>query len=412
MKYKVTAPAHCENISIGLPSSKSISNRAIILNALSYTPELPHNLSDCDDTRVMINAFNSDSAVFDIGAAGTSMRFLTAYLSKIAGVWEITGSERMKNRPIGTLVNALREVGANIEYLEKEGYPPLKITGRALKGGEIELNGGISSQFISALLMIGPAMRDGLTINLTGNVISVPYIKMTLSMMKSFGIESTWTDNKITIAPQSYRETDYFVESDWSAASYWYEIAVLSGTGFTLKGLKKESLQGDSKIADYFKLLGIDTVYNNDEVTLVYNEAIRNKNEDFVYHIDLSGQPDLAQTLVVCCAMTDTRFRFEGLQTLKIKETDRIEALKKELLKLGYVVRDIDDSVMEWDGTKTEPCKKPVIDTYEDHRMAMAFAPAAFRFSNLYINHPGVVSKSYPRYWDDLRKAGFILTEA
>ena len=392
MRYKVIAPDRCNNINVGLPASKSISNRAIILNALSYSPELPHNLSDCDDTRVMLNAFNSDSSVFDIGAAGTSMRFLTAYLSKIAGIWEITGSERMKNRPIGILVNALRELGANIEYIEKEGYPPLKITGKALKGGEITLDGGISSQFISALLMIGPTMRDGLTLNLTGNIISIPYIKMTLSMMEYFGIKSQWKDNIIKIAPQSYSETDYFVESDWSAASYWYEIATLSKSGFTLKGLQKNSLQGDSRIAEFFKPLGIETEYTQEGVILKYNESLISGEKGYVYNLDLSNQPDLAQTLVVCCALTDTAFRFTGLQTLKIKETDRIEALKKELLKLGYIITDHDNSILEWDGSKCEPQEKPVIDTYEDHRMAMAFAPACFKFNNLYINHPHVVT--------------------
>ena len=272
------SPSRLINTSIKLPASKSISNRALILNALSYTSELPENLSDCDDTRVMIEAFNSNSSKFDIGAAGTSMRFMTAYLSKIGGIWEITGSERMKNRPIGVLVNALREVGANIEYLEKEGYPPLRITGRALKGGEIELDGSVSSQFISAMLMIAPTMMNGLKLILKGNIISVPYIKMTLSMMKTFGIESIMEGNTISIAPQEYKETPYFVESDWSAASYWYEIVSLSDNGrIMLEGLKKESLQGDSKVAQYFKKLGVETKYTDEGAmifSVVYYKAL------------------------------------------------------------------------------------------------------------------------------------------
>ena len=409
MRYKITAPDSINCPAIKLPSSKSISNRALILNALSYTPELPKNLSDCDDTRVMIEAFNSNSSKFDIGAAGTSMRFMTAYLSKIGGVWEITGSERMKNRPIGTLVNALRELGANIEYLEKEGYPPLKITGKALKGGEINLDGSVSSQFISALLMIAPTMMEGLKLNLTGNVISVPYIKMTLAMMSSFGIESRWEGNTITIKPQDYKETDYFVESDWSAASYWYEIISLAPKGCVkLYGLEKDSLQGDSKIAEFFKPLGVETKFTKDGVELIKSESI---NDTELFSLDLSSQPDLAQTLVVTCVMKNIHFRFTGLQTLKIKETDRIEALKNELLKLGYVLKDYDNSILEWRGEMTESQTNPVIDTYEDHRMAMAFAPAAFKFPHLMINHPGVVTKSYPTYWRDLAEAGFVIYE-
>lgn len=402
MIYRITAPQHI-NGQINLPASKSISNRALILNALSYSPYLPQNLSDCDDTRVMVNAFNSNTNTFDIGAAGTAMRFLTAFLSKIGGVWYITGSERMKNRPIGILVEALRQCGAHIEYTEKEGYPPLKITGKALTGGELTLEGGISSQFISALLMIAPTMQKGLTLHLTGKIISVPYIRMTLAMLKRFGIESHWENNTIKIAPQNFIESDYIVESDWSAASYWYEIvALMSQAKVDLIGLQDVSLQGDAQIAKFFHHLGVNTLFSEKAAHLNKVPSTTNRMD-----LDLTNQPDLAQTLVVTCALKGIPFRFSGLQSLKIKETDRIEALKNELRKLGYLICDSDGSILEWNGEKCTAEQEPLIETYEDHRMAMAFAPAAITFGSILIHHPEVVSKSYPHFWNDLEKMGF-----
>lgn len=406
MNYQISAPSHF-HIQVKLPASKSISNRALILSALSYSPYLPENLSDCDDTRVMIEAFDSNSNRFDIGAAGTSMRFLTAFLSKIGGVWEITGSERMQNRPIGVLVDALRSCGAQIEYLGKEGYPPLKITGRALKGGELTLNGGISSQYISALLMIAPTMMEGLTLRLTGKIISVPYIRMTLGMLDRFGIRAEWQGDTIRIRPQEFRGVRFRVESDWSAASYWYEMAALAQDAeITLSGLDEKSLQGDARIAEFFRPLGVTTTFTPEGVILRRSEVEVDRME-----LDLSDQPDLAQTLVVTCALKNIPFRFTGLESLKIKETDRIVALRDELRKLGYLITDRDNSVLEWNGERCEAEKGAVIATYEDHRMAMAFAPAALLHDNLVIADPGVVSKSYPAYWEDLKKAGFTIRE-
>lgn len=406
MTYELIASQPVKS-TVTLPASKSISNRALILNALSYSPHTPQNLSDCDDTRVMVEAFDSAGNKFDIGAAGTSMRFLTAFLSKIGGVWEITGSERMKNRPIGILVEALRTLGAQIEYLEKEGFPPLRITGRALRGGDLEMNGNVSSQFISAILMIAPTMRDGLTLRLKGEIISTPYIKMTLGMMAEFGIRSEWEGNTIRIEPQDYKEIPYVVESDWSAASYWYEIASLApGSDIFLKGLREESLQGDSAIAGFFKPLGVETEYLADGVRLTSKESTCGR-----YELDLTDQPDLAQTLVVTCALKGIPFKITGLQTLKIKETDRILALKQELAKLGYLVTDSEDRILEWNGERTTVTAEPAIDTYEDHRMAMAFAPAALAYGPIRINEPKVVSKSYPSFWKDLKEAGFEIIE-
>ena len=247
MKYLIKAPEERLRASVQLPASKSISNRALILNALSYSPYDIQNLSDCDDTEVMVKALNSDSRDFDIKAAGTAMRFLTAFLSKIVGEWTITGTERMKNRPIKLLVDALNSLGARIEYMEKEGYPPLRIFGSALQGGEISLAGGVSSQYISALLMIAPLMENGLTLHLEGNIISRPYINLTLQLMEQFGVKATWNGQTIKILPQEYKPIRFTVESDWSAASYWYTIMALSKNAeIELLGLFKNSLQGDA----------------------------------------------------------------------------------------------------------------------------------------------------------------------
>lgn len=406
MNYVIHAPAASWKTSVQLPASKSICNRALILNALSYSPYEIQNLSDCDDTDVMVKALNSNDSHFDVKAAGTAMRFLTAFLSKVVGEWTITGTERMKNRPIRILVDALNAVGAKIEYLEKEGFPPLRIMGSALQGGEISLDGGVSSQYISALLMIAPLMEKGLTLHLQGKVISKPYIHLTLQLMKQYGVESEWVGSTIKVAPQSYRPLPYTVESDWSAASYWYEMMALSQQAeIELKGLFKESLQGDAAGAKLFAQLGVATDYKAGGVVLRKNGNVCQK---LIY--DFVNEPDLAQTFVTTCAFMDIPFRFTGLQSLKIKETDRIEALKCELRKLGYVLTDTNGSILEWHGERCEPEAHPVITTYEDHRMAMAFAPASLvRKEGIEIAHPEVVSKSYPHFWENLESAGFVV---
>lgn len=393
------------NVSINLPASKSISNRALILNALAYSPYDIQNLSDCDDTRVTVKALDSNDRMFDIGAAGTAMRFLTAFLSKTVGEWVITGSERMKQRPIKLLVDALNSLGARIEYIEKEGYPPLRIFGSALTGGEIKLNGGISSQYISALMMIAPYMQNGLKIILEGNVISVPYIEMTMRMMTEFGAIVEFKDNTISIEPQTYNPIQYKVESDWSAASYWYEILSLVGSGEVfLRGLNKNSFQGDSKVAELFEQLGVKTEYKPEGVLLTpTGKAVSRFEYDFV------NQPDLAQTFAVTCCLKGIPFNFRGLQTLKIKETDRIAALINELDKLGFILTEPAEGQLAWDGEKSstnlfeEKATIPSISTYEDHRMAMAFAPAAI-VTPVIIEEPQVVTKSYPNFWNDIEK--------
>ena len=407
MQIKVTAPAKIHT-TIQLPSSKSISNRALIINALGNGTHHPENLSDCDDTRVMIRALNDDKETIDIMAAGTAMRFLTAYLSVTPGTRIITGTERMQQRPIQVLVNALRELGADIEYVANDGFPPLRITGRELRKDTISLPGNVSSQYISALLMIAPVLTNGLTIRLTGDIISRPYINLTLQLMNDFGVRAEWTDDhRLKVEPQAYHSTPFYVESDWSAASYWYQIVALSKEAeVTLPGLFKDSYQGDSQVAGIFRSLGVETIYKDKTVILKKNgKSVERLDYDFI------NQPDLAQTFVVTCALLNIPFRFSGLQSLKIKETDRMAALITEMRKLGYILHETDGSVLSWEGERCTTEEHPAIDTYEDHRMAMAFAPTCLALPEILINNPQVVSKSYPRYWEDLRQAGFIIKE-
>ena len=407
MQIKVTAPAKIHT-TIQLPSSKSISNRALIINALGNGTHHPENLSDCDDTRVMIRALNDDKETIDIMAAGTAMRFLTAYLSVTPGERTITGTARMQQRPIQVLVNALRELGADIEYVANDGFPPLRITGRELRKDTISLPGNVSSQYISALLMIAPVLTNGLTIRLTGDIISRPYINLTLQLMNDFGVRAEWTDDhRLKVEPQAYHSIPFYVESDWSAASYWYQIVALSKEAeVTLPGLFKDSYQGDSQVAGIFRSLGVETIYKDKAVILKKNgKSVERLDYDFI------NQPDLAQTFVVTCALLNIPFRFSGLQSLKIKETDRMAALITEMRKLGYILHETDGSVLSWEGERCTTEEHPAIDTYEDHRMAMAFAPTCLALPEILINNPQVVSKSYPRYWEDLRQAGFIIKE-
>lgn len=414
-RYKITAPRQLNAI-VSLPASKSISNRALIIYALSGGHLLPHNLSDCDDTEVILDALRYMPQEINIKAAGTAMRFMTAYLSVMRGTHVITGTERMKHRPIRILVDALRELGADIEYVGEEGYPPLRITGRSLQGGMLEIDGNVSSQYISALLMIGPVLEKGLEVRLAGDIISKPYIDLTLWMMREFGADAEWTaGDTITVRPQPYKNREYFIENDWSGASYWYEMVALTGSRDTevkLSGLMDGSKQGDSIVRYIFSLLGVKTTFETKEtnkpqtVTLKCNGRCVPKLEyDFV------NAPDLAQTVVATCVAKGVPFHFKGLATLKIKETDRIEALKREMRKLGYVLEDRNDSELIWNGERCEPSMEAGIDTYEDHRMALAFAPMALKHDGIVINNPQVVTKSYPYFWQGLQEAGFVIEE-
>ena len=411
MKIRITPPASID-AQILLPASKSISNRALIINALAKGTHPLENLSDCDDTQVMLRALQAQPGeTIDIMAAGTAMRFLTAYFSVTPGSRIITGTQRMKQRPIGILVDALRELGANIEYVENEGFPPLRIEGTTLTKSHISLPGNISSQYISALLMIAPTLENGLQITLTGDIISRPYIDLTLQLMKDFGAQASWVnDHELKVEPQPYRSTPYYIEGDWSAASYWHEIVALSKDAtITLPSLFRKSYQGDSKMADQFALLGARTSYKENGITILKPKMV-DISQAIHVNLDFTNQPDLAQTFVVTCSLQNITFRFTGLQTLKIKETDRIAALICEMKKLGYVLHEAEDSILYWNGERCERSGE-AIDTYEDHRMAMAFAPACLVMDNICINNPQVVSKSYPHYWDDLKAAGFIIKE-
>ena len=412
MQYNIIAPKAL-NQTIKLPASKSISNRAMIIHALSGSNVLPDNLSDCDDTEVIIQALQNNPYEINIKAAGTAMRFMTAFLATRNGEEHvITGTERMKHRPIGVLVDALRHLGADITYVGEEGFPPLCIKGGKLEGGLLEVPGNISSQYVSALLMIGPMLSNGLTLRLKGDIISRPYIDLTLCMMREFGAIADWSDYEtITVQAQRYKERAYYIESDWSAASYWYEMIALSKEAddeVRLEGLMDGSKQGDSSVRYIFSLLGVKTTFDTTEEGVPTTVTLRHSGRCVPrLEYDFVNSPDLAQTFVVCCCMLGVRFHFRGLATLKIKETDRIEALKTEMRKLGFVLHDVNNSELYWDGERCEPQQDAAIDTYEDHRMALAFAPAVFRLDHLCINNPQVVSKSYPNYWEDLIKAGF-----
>lgn len=410
MTYKITAPKSI-NKTIKLPASKSISNRAVIMMALSGSNTMPENMSDCDDTEVVVRALKTMPETIDIGAAGTAMRFMTAYLSVTDGTHTLTGTERMKHRPIQILVDALRMLGADIEYVGAEGYPPLRISGHKLSGGFLEMEGDVSSQYISALLLIAPTFENGLTLKLKGEIVSRPYIDLTIHVMHEFGIKVDWSDvDTISVAHQSYGDFPYVIENDWSAASYWYEILAFlddRDSVVTLPGLKDGSRQGDSAVRYLFSMLGVKTAFNSngDAVLTRHHRTLPRMDYNFI------NQPDLAQTLVVTCALLNIPFHFTGLDSLRIKETDRIKALKIELRKLGYVLSDNNGKELAWTGTRCPATPYPVIDTYEDHRMAMAFAPAAIILGEIRINNPEVVTKSYPRYWDDLKSAGFQIEE-
>ena len=419
---------------VALPASKSISNRALLLAALSGSPVSDlTNISDCDDTRAMLSALATGDTTIDIGAAGTAMRFLTAWLSlatshddcPAAAPHLLTGSPRMCQRPIGVLVDALRELGAQIEYAGSEGFPPLSITPARLHGGCLTLRGDVSSQYVSALLMIAPLLAEGLTLTLTGTVASRPYIEMTLAMMRHFGAEAAWTDERtISVKPRHYSPQAYTIESDWSAASYWYAIVLLSDNEHetaTLKGLFDVSLQGDSDQRELFKLLGVESMPFSQGTRDPRVNIARRPAQTERIEWDFTRMPDLVQTFAVACAMKGVPFRFTGVQSLRIKETDRIAALQRELDKLGVTLENEGDEVIAWQGPLKQPAASvpylqpkagTAIDTYADHRMAMAFAPAAMVLGSITINDAEVVTKSYPRFWQDLEAAGFEIVKS
>ena len=412
MQYNITKPDRFLKGEVTLPSSKSISNRVLIINSLSYSPYSIENLSDSDDTSVLEKVLNSNTSHFDIGHAGTAMRFLTAFLSKIAGEWTVTGSQRMQQRPIGILVDALRKLGASIEYLGEDGFPPLRILGSALTGTEIALDGSISSQYISALLMIAPTIRGGMTLKLLNRITSKPYIELTLQLMKQFGVEYTWIGNEIRIEEQHYKPIKFEVEADWSGASYWYAMAALSDEcDLSLKGLRLKSLQGDSTQSEWFReYFGVYSVQEGNDVRLTKIDVPTPRNIE----INFIENPDIAQTFAVLAVCKKIPFHFSGLLTLKIKETDRILALQNEISKLGAILTEPTSGDLVWNGAIETNLvhDPPVVKTYHDHRMALAFAPASMVYPQVIIDDPLVITKSYPGYWNDLKKVGFEIEES
>ena len=400
---------------IELPASKSVSNRALLLQALC--PEKRHtiaNLAECDDTNHMLQGIEAKlrgETVIDIGATGTAMRFLTAYLAISEGETTITGSERMQQRPIGTLVEALRKLGADISYTNKEGYPPLRIRGRKLQGGSLEIEAGISSQYISALLMIAPCLAEGLTLRLKGNIASRTYIELTLDLMRKYGAVAEWVDEQtIRVSPGTYEDIPLTVEADWSAASYWYELAAIAvhlghDVDITLPALIPNSRQGDRVVAALFEPLGVKTSYTDEGARLSMDKGEWPRDYS-QFEWDFTHCPDIAQTLAVTYCLLGVPYIFKGVHSLRIKETDRVAALIAELHKLGFELSAKGDELLLWNGARCNPEVSPVIATYDDHRMAMTFAPAALCYGGIEIEHPEVVTKSYPTFWEDLKKIG------
>ncbi|OBQ57387.1 3-phosphoshikimate 1-carboxyvinyltransferase [Tamlana sp. s12] len=393
--------------SIQITGSKSESNRLLLLQAL-YPEFQLENVSNSDDSNLMTNALSASEEIVDIHHAGTAMRFLTAYFSIQEGRETIlTGSKRMKERPIKILVEALQSLGAEISYVENEGFPPIKITGKKLLKNKVSLNANVSSQYISALLLIASKLENGIELTLEGEITSVPYIKMTLALLDEIGVESSFEGNVISVQPNTKALTPktLTVESDWSSASYYFSIVALSdiGTEVTISSYKENSLQGDSALIDIYKSFGVSATFNGNALT-IKKEGL----DDGRLHLDLRNAPDIAQTIAVSCFALGMPCYLTGLHTLKIKETDRLVALKTEIEKLGGEVRITDDSLHLKGSSEAKSLVS--IATYNDHRMAMAFAPLALKVP-IIIEDAMVVSKSYPTFWDDLTTLGFEITK-
>ncbi len=379
------------------------------MSALSKGKIKLKNLSQSDDSIIMNEIINSKNKLKNAGHAGTVMRFMTAYLSVIKGDHILTGTERMKNRPIGELVKSLRLLGAQISYLEKEGFPPLEITGKNLNGGSIEINSGISSQYISALLMIGPYLKNGLILKLTGDTISSSYIDLTLNLMKMAGALVERKGNQISVLATEYKPCNLEIEADWSAASYWFSIAGLAADSqIYLPFLQLKSYQGDAAITRIFAELGVQSEFTNQGLKLKSIPVNIRK-----FRFDFRNNPDMVQTFIPYCIARGIPFEFSGCRTLRIKETDRVHALYTELKKFKVLLKFSEDGeFISWDGKTLPDWDLQVkIDTWDDHRMALGLAPLVIKTGSLVINDPDVVSKSYPGFWKDLQKAGFLIEE-
>jgi 3-phosphoshikimate 1-carboxyvinyltransferase len=399
------------NTNLQISGSKSETNRLLVLQAL-YPNLVLENTSNSDDSEVMLNALQnfqlptSNFQLVDVHHAGTAMRFLTAYFAIQEGKEVVlTGSARMKERPIKILVDALNQLGAEITYEEQEGFPPLRIKGKKLSKSKVTLQANLSSQYISALLLIAPKLENGLELTLEGEITSVSYIKMTLALLNEIGVETSFVENKIIVKPQSaIQNLKFTIESDWSSASYWYSIVAFSDLGFqvTLSSYKENSLQGDSALVEIYKNFGVETIFNDKNITLHKVENLK----PATLNLELNTCPDIAQTIAVTCFGLGISCQLTGLQTLKIKETDRLEALKTELTKLGATISVTNNSLTLEQSENIKPNIR--ISTYQDHRMAMAFAPLAVKVP-IIIEDAEVVSKSYPAFWEDVKQIGFTI---
>lgn len=408
MKLQLTAPQQLQ-ATVPLPASKSLSNRALTIAALCGGGPQVLNAALCDDTAVMVDALARGNGDINVGATGTAMRFLTAYFATREGaIVTLDGVERMRQRPIGPLVDALRSLGAHIEYLGQEGFPPLHITGQAMHGGHVSMPGGVSSQFASAVMMILPTLGGG-DIVLTGDIVSMPYIHMTAAVMREMGADVDITGNRITVGT-AYAGQDFMVEADWSAAAPWYALAaVMPGSALSLEGLAPGSIQGDAQLVELGRKLGIATRFDARGATLDTSHFIGCCCSCFA---DMSATPDLVPSWTVLMCLLERSFRMTGVRTLHHKESDRVEALRSELAKLGYVIKVESEDAISWYGERTaRPAEPPVINAHGDHRMAMAFAPAAVRFPGLVIEQADAVAKSYPSFWRHLQQGGFTVTQ-
>ena len=425
MVYRISKPNQSLKGTVYLTSSKSESNRVLLIQALCKQRFRTTNLSDAQDTQMLAEILKSETSSehsralnklevevnYYTGPGGTTIRFLAAFFATREGTRILSGSERMNQRPIKPLVDALNALGAEITYLGTEGCPPIKIVGKKLKGGELVLDASISSQFITALLLIAPTLEKGLTIRLNGRIVSRSYIKMTLKVLEHFGVKCSWHGNIISIPHQEYQGWDYHIESDWSAASYWYEMAALAHeVDLKIKGLRRKSIQGDSVTADLFRFFGVTTEFIDDGVRLK-----KTNYHPYSLGFDFSDYPDIVQTAAVVASILKIDVQFNGLHTLRKKETNRIDALKNELKKIGVVVEETGEAGIKISFAEKKE-KEPVLSdlefkTYHDHRMAMAFAPLALVYPEIKIVDPSVVKKSYPDFWNDIKVLGFDISE-
>ena len=404
MDFLISHTSKSINADLILPPSKSISNRALIIQALCQSKPKLLNLSQSSDTQSLVQALQTTSKTIDIGDAGTSMRFITAYLSMQEGSYILTGSDRMKERPIGHLVEALNSIGADINYLEKDGFPPLAINGKAIEGGKVDISTSVSSQFVSALLLIAPTLKKGLLLSLKGELLSKPYIKMTLEIMRYFGIQSSWTNNTIQVEPQNYVSKDLKVESDWSALAFILQAMSISKSAqVSISSLSKDSWQGDSYVLNLFEKFGLQYEFKDEKLYL----KKLNKDLNGDYNANLIDTPDLAQAY--CCTLSalSKSAKIKGLNNLKLKESHRLKALHMELNKIGQHSRYSEDTIQLESSVLHTPTES--FDSHNDHRMAMCLAPFALLF-DIKIKNIEVVNKSYPSYWEDLKKMGFTIS--